>query len=144
MNQSNKNKGHQPATILNERIVEQIVTNETKKIALSEQKLRAEQELQRQQFDITIKTIEANKELLKAEPKEKRMTYITFGALGITTLCILIWFIIYCLNNGKDAFVLDLIKLLGWIVSMVLSYLAGKKVGKGEQPKDITEVQEVQ
>jgi uncharacterized membrane protein required for colicin V production len=62
------------------------------------------------------------------------------GVLGLTLVGGLAWFIIYCLDHGKDAFVLDLIKAIGWLISLFLSYFAGKKVGQSKSDSEIKEM----
>ena len=138
MSQQNKNND-QPVRIPSEEVFKQMLSNEARKLDISEKRLALEREQQRLQYEFAIKSLDANKELLKDEPSQRRKTYITIASAGIIIFGIFIWFVMYCLDHGKETFVLDLIKAIGWLISLFLSYFAGKKIGQTEKPKELSQ-----
>lgn len=141
---SQQNKGNQPVRIPSEDVFKQILENEARKIDIAEKKLSIERDTQKMQYEYAIRSLDANKDLMKNQPSEKRKTYLTIGFIASVFVGIFTWFVIYCLDNGKEAFVIDLIKVIGWLISVILSFFAGKKVGGNEKPRELSDSQEVQ
>lgn len=114
-------------------ILRQFMENESKKIAIQEKRFALEEANQQRQYDYACKALEAQKELLIAQPGENRksLTRLFWVVAGI--IVILLVFFGYCIYMGKEQVVLSVIKYLG---TAVLSFVSGLLYGKSkrEQP----------
>lgn len=108
-------------------VMEQFIDNQrlTLQNEATELRLREKQlELNAKQAE---KIIDVQADLVKNQEKEKRKTATRYAYIGSGVLAIIFGFILYCLQLGKEDFVLKFIQIIGYLLTTLGGYYFGRK-----------------
>ncbi len=132
MNNNNKNN---PVTnkLPSEEVLQQILVNEGKKLALQEKRFVLEEANQKRQYEYACKSLEAQKEILRDKPKELRRTITRVSLMGAIVLIVLLVFFGFCIYMNKEQVVIDIVKYLGL---SLLSFAGGTFYGKSKSQRN--------
>lgn len=133
MSSNSQNKNDKPVAF-NEDTFKKLLENEATKLELKKQQLTLQQLNLNKNHDYACKALEAQKEFLKSSPREERLNNITRGTIIGLFLIIVLCFFGYCIHNGKEVIVLQIVKYTGLaLVSFVGGAFYGKSKGKDKK-----------
>lgn len=136
----NNNKNNPvPNKLPSEDVLQQILVNEGKKLALQEKRFVLEEANQKRQYEYACKSLEAQKEILRDKPKELRRTITRVSLMGAIVLIVLLVFFGYCIYMNKEQVVIDIVKYLGL---SLLSFVGGTFYGKSKSQNNTQQSQQ--
>lgn len=113
------------------------VQNDTRELILKEKEME-----NHSKYAHKLLELQAGIESKRPSENRKTFTRITYLFCAILILCMV--FAGFCLYLGKEEFLYSLIKGLGYIITTIIGYFAGKKSQHKENTGQLSSVEEIQ
>jgi len=129
---------------LTEETLKQFLENQKAQISLDAENLKLKHEELRANTKLAEKSMELQANYLARQPSEgrKSLTRMAYVIGGIILLFFI--FIAYCLNLGKEGFIVGFLKNVGYLITTALGYWMGRKEKKDNNKKSEDSIQEVE
>jgi hypothetical protein len=96
--------------------------------------------LQHRQLDANAahanKTLEYQNDYLKRKPAQERLTFALISGVAFVFIGVLLWFCTYLIDHGLKDLVIKIVTGVGWIISNVVTFLLGRKVGSDKKQEN--------
>ena len=123
-------QNHQSPTNLDPEIIKAVIQQQNQKLQLEASRLKLEEKRLEQNSRLSEQSMLINMELLKNSPAEHRKTIALYCLFIFSLVLILLGFILFCLNNGKDEFINKFLNWLSHIIGIAAGYLVGRNTAK--------------
>lgn len=123
-------------------LVKRFLENQNVELELQKEELQIRKQELAHNAKLSELSLKYQAEHLKSQPQELRKTLTRIAYIIAGLVVVILAFIAFCLFNNKDEFVNTFLKGLSYIVTSILSFLAGKKVTKSNTTDTAEKIQE--
>ncbi len=118
-------------------VVTEILRQGSEQIELKKRELELEKQSQARSFDYAQAALRAQTEDRDKERQHDKSQTTKRYFAGVIVLVLVLCFLGFCLSAGKEAFAIDLIKMVGsFSAGGTTFYFVGKNRGESERAKD--------